>query len=153
ELGVLEGEKGWAKGWGKVKKGFEEKREDRRVEKGDEWGGDAGRIEEVRVMEMLEKKWVKMNDTINTQLVPPFEPLLASMPSGREIHSTTLYVPPQLDGNILEKMRAPPDPDEARAVMADDDEDSSDDDLSTENTVPGSFPSKSTGSAGASEYY
>ncbi|KAL8709236.1 MAG: hypothetical protein Q9220_005979 [cf. Caloplaca sp. 1 TL-2023] len=152
ELDVLEAEKGWAKGWGKVKKGFEEKREDRKAEKGGDCGGDAGRMEEVRVVEMLEKKWVKMNDTINTQLVPPFETLLASMPSGREIHSTTLYVPPELDADILEKMRAPPDPDEARALMADD-EDSSDNDPSTDKIVPGTFPSNSAGNIGASEYY
>ncbi len=57
--------KGWVKGWGKVKKGFEEKREDRRIEKGGEWGSDAGRIEEGRVVEMLERKWTKMNDTVS----------------------------------------------------------------------------------------
>lgn len=68
ELGLKvgeEGEKGWAKGWGKLKKGFNEKREDKRLEKGGEWGADAGRMEEGRVVEMLEKKWVKTNDTVS----------------------------------------------------------------------------------------
>lgn len=67
ELGATGSEdgKGWAKGWGKVKKGFEEKRADRRIEKGWEWGNDAGRIEEGRVVEMLERKWTKMNDTVS----------------------------------------------------------------------------------------
>lgn len=62
--GEEEGGKGWGKGWGKVKRGFEEKREDKRIEKGGEWGADAGRIEEGRVVEMLERKWVKVNDTV-----------------------------------------------------------------------------------------
>ncbi|KAL8772264.1 MAG: hypothetical protein Q9209_002476 [Squamulea sp. 1 TL-2023] len=56
--------KGWTKGWGKVRKGLEEKREDKRIEKGGEWGADAGRLEEARVLEILERKWVKMNDTV-----------------------------------------------------------------------------------------
>jgi hypothetical protein len=51
--------------FGKLKKGWEEKKEDRRVEKGSHWGADAGRAEEQRVLEMLEKKWVKMNDTVS----------------------------------------------------------------------------------------
>ncbi|KAL8849768.1 MAG: hypothetical protein Q9221_005251 [Calogaya cf. arnoldii] len=139
--------KGWAKGWGKVKKGFEEKREDKKIEKGGEWGLDAGRIEEGRVLEMLEKKWVKMNDTINTQLIPPFEPLLASMPSGREIHSSTPYVGPELDIDVLERMRAPPDADDARALAGD--EDSSEDEAH-EDGLPGTFPSRV---AAADDYY
>lgn len=67
ELGLKggeEGEKGWAKGWGKLKKGLDEKKEDKRLRKGGEWGADGGRMEEGRVVEMLEKKWMKMNDTV-----------------------------------------------------------------------------------------
>ncbi|KAL8931664.1 MAG: hypothetical protein Q9216_007123 [Gyalolechia sp. 2 TL-2023] len=134
-------------------------------------------MEEGRVVEMLEKKWVKTNDTvsvfaavtfvllrcdieladlkgqINTQLVPPFEPLLAGMPSGREIHSSTTYVPPELDPDVLEKMRAPPDPEEARALMAADGADSSDEEGPVESGLPGSFPGKSPYDNTASEYY
>lgn len=65
ELGLAfkdEGKKGL--GLGRLKKGWEEKREDKRVEKGSHWGADAGRMEEGRVLEMLEKKWSKMNDTV-----------------------------------------------------------------------------------------
>ncbi|KAL8931454.1 MAG: hypothetical protein Q9211_006948 [Gyalolechia sp. 1 TL-2023] len=155
ELGLKvgeEGEKGWAKGWGKLKKGFDEKREDKRFEKGGEWGADAGRMEEGRVVDMLERKWVKTNNTINTQLVPPFEPLLAGMPSGREIHSSTTYVPPQLDADVLETMRAPPDPDEAKALLADG-VDSSDDEGPVESGLPGAFPGKSADDHASSEYY
>ena len=73
ELGVSGGgregeEKGWAKFSGKLKKGYEEKMEDRRVERGGESKVDAGRMEEGRVLEMLEKKWVKMNDTVRASL-------------------------------------------------------------------------------------
>lgn len=46
---------------------------------------------------------------INVQTIPPFEPLLAAMPSGREYHSPKQYVPPSLDQGILSAMRAPPD--------------------------------------------
>jgi len=69
ELGFLgsgekDAEKG-LKGLARFKKEWTEKREDRRIEKGAEWGGDAGRMEEGRVVEMLERKWVKMNDTVS----------------------------------------------------------------------------------------
>ncbi|KAL8916243.1 MAG: hypothetical protein Q9172_006389, partial [Xanthocarpia lactea] len=150
-LGTNEDGKGWTKGWGKVKKGFEEKREDRRIEKGGEWGVDAGRLDEGRVVEMLEKKWVKMNDTINTQLIPPFEPLLAGMPSGREIHSSTPYVAPELGEDVLGSMRAPPDPDDARALMNDDD--SSEDEAPAAGGLPGAFPNRTPSGSAANEYY
>jgi hypothetical protein len=52
-------------GFGKLKKEWAEKREDRKVEKGANWGADAGRLEETRVIEMLEAKWTKQNDTVS----------------------------------------------------------------------------------------
>ena len=48
----------------KFKKDWTEKREDKKVEKGSDWGSDAGRFEELRVNEHLEAKWTKMNDTV-----------------------------------------------------------------------------------------
>lgn len=51
-------------GLSKLKKEWTEKREDRRVEKGTTWGSDAGKLEETRVVEMLEEKWTKQNDTV-----------------------------------------------------------------------------------------
>jgi hypothetical protein len=51
-------------GLSKLKKGWQEKREDRKVEKGEGWGSDAGRFEEGRIVDMLLKKWEKMNDTV-----------------------------------------------------------------------------------------
>lgn len=51
-------------GLGRLKKEWTEKREDRKVEKGADWGADAGKLEEVRVIEVLETKWTKQNDTV-----------------------------------------------------------------------------------------
>jgi hypothetical protein len=44
-----------------------------------------------------------------TQAIPPTGPLLAQMPSGREIHSIKPFQPPVLDAATLEAMRAPPE--------------------------------------------
>ena len=49
----------------KFKKDFNERKEDKKIERGGKWGGDAGRFEEARVIEMLEKKWNKFNDTVS----------------------------------------------------------------------------------------
>ena len=51
-------------GLAKFKKDWTEKREDKRTEKGEDWGRDAGRLEEARIIEVLEKKWNKINDTV-----------------------------------------------------------------------------------------
>ncbi|PNS18576.1 pH-response regulator protein palC [Sphaceloma murrayae] len=112
ELGIVAGDdSGQRRGLKGLKQSWTEKREDRRVEKGvEDWGLDAGRFEEARVVEWLEAKWVKSNDTINVQAVPPFEPLLAQMPSGREYHTPTPYSPPTLPPEVLNSMRSPIDP-------------------------------------------
>ncbi|RQM05080.1 hypothetical protein DH86_00003658, partial [Scytalidium sp. 3C] len=81
-------------GFGRIKKDWAEKREDRRIEKDAAWGSDAGRLEEGR---------------INTQQIPAFGQLLSTMPSGREIHSVKPYVPPLLESSTLLTLRAPPD--------------------------------------------
>jgi len=58
-----------------------------------------------------------------TQVVPPTDPLLAQMPSGREIHTLKPFQPPLLDATTLEAMRAPPDrSDEAGAYPSSDEE-------------------------------
>jgi hypothetical protein len=77
ELGLTskdEGKKGLS--LSKFKKDWSEKREDKKIEKGTHWGADAGRLEEGRVLEMLEKKWVKMNDTVSPLLPPLVEMLM-----------------------------------------------------------------------------
>lgn len=56
----------------KLKKEWTERREDKRIEKGEEWGGDAGRLEEGRIVDMLEKKWNKINDIVSYfKYIPP----------------------------------------------------------------------------------
>jgi hypothetical protein len=69
ELGVEVGKEGKKTGLARLKKGWSEKREDRKVEKGAKWGADAGKLEETRVVEMLEAKWAKQNDTVSFVLV------------------------------------------------------------------------------------
>lgn len=74
--GVMDGSAKREKGLSKLKREWTERREERKMEKdagGRERGekgeldpGDnAGREEEGRVIEMLESKWVKMNDTVS----------------------------------------------------------------------------------------
>jgi len=67
ELGMStnDDDAGKRKGFKGLKQTWAEKREDKRVEKGGEgWGLDAGRLEEARVIEWLEAKWVKSNDMV-----------------------------------------------------------------------------------------
>lgn len=60
-LGSTEGK---SSGLSKLKKGWQERKEDRKVEKVEGWGSDAGKFEEGRILELLMEKWVKMNDTV-----------------------------------------------------------------------------------------
>ncbi|KAL4786252.1 hypothetical protein BJX76DRAFT_129818 [Aspergillus varians] len=108
-----------SRGLSKLKQGFRERREERRMEKGAGGerlekgelgpGDNAGREEEGRVLEMLETKWVRMNDTINTQLIPSSADYLANLPSGRDVlPPQPPYALPFLDEEHLVRMRAPP---------------------------------------------
>ena len=69
ELGFSQKENEDAKlrGLRKFKKDWTERREDKKVERGGEWGSDAGRLEEMRIIEYLEAKWTKMNDTVGSR--------------------------------------------------------------------------------------
>ncbi|KAK2748786.1 hypothetical protein FQN57_000367 [Myotisia sp. PD_48] len=111
-------------GFARLRREWSDRREERKIEEATsssktqsaeletdiDYGDDVGREEEGKVIEMLEKKWVKMNDTINTQSIPPSTSLISNLPSGRDIHSTPAsYVPPTLDPEQLERMRGPPD--------------------------------------------
>ena len=62
---VKEAEGGKIKGLSKLKMEWTQKREDRKVEKGREWGSDAGKVEETRVIEGLEQKYIKANDLVS----------------------------------------------------------------------------------------
>lgn len=84
---------------------------------------------------------------MNTQAIPPIGPLMATMPSGREIHSLKPYVPPALESSVLESMHAPP-------VSADNygDDASSDDEPVAQDPV-GAFPGTRADYAGSGSYY
>ncbi len=155
ELGLAsELEDGKRKGFRGLKQSWQEKREDRKIEKGGEWGMDAGRFEEARVVEMLEAKWDRENSTINVQTVPPFEPLLARLPTGREYHSPQPYEPPTIDPYTLTQLRAPPDPEDL--AFRGDEEDSGGEDGYGRSNPPGAFPGAGTDygrSATSNSYY
>lgn len=74
ELGVDISDKGKRSSGGglglsKLKKGFKERREDKRVDgDGSAWGADAGRLEETRILELLDAKWSKVNDTVSVEV-------------------------------------------------------------------------------------
>ena len=57
-------------GLAKFKKDWTERREDKKVSKGGEWGSDAGRLEEARIIDKLRSKWNKMNDTVSLIKLP-----------------------------------------------------------------------------------
>ena len=93
----------------------------------------------------------------NTQVIPSSDHLLASMPTGREIHSMQLYRPPELDKDVLAKMRAP-----AGAIDSafDEIDDDSDDDAadnpdakSSFKDLPGAFPSAGDEYSAEGSYY
>ncbi|KAF2204165.1 pH-response regulator protein palC [Delitschia confertaspora ATCC 74209] len=149
ELGFSSYDNGEGKssGFSKLKKGWAERKEDRKIEKGQDWGADAGKFEEGRIVDMLMQKWVKQNDTIGNQLIPPWESLVTAMPSGREYHTSQPFVPPTLDESSIIKLRAPPEPND-RAFEGN--EDDSDMDEEKTSTPIGGFPgSKSQYSEGS----
>ena len=102
-------------GFGRLKSEWKERREDRRLldqgsgKAGKDWGLDAGKAEEGRVLEWLERKWSKMNDTVNVQVVPDWRPLVAAMPSGRDALTAKAWVPLSLEEEEVSRMRAPPE--------------------------------------------
>lgn len=52
-------------GFARLKKDWTERKEDKKILRGGEWGNDAGRFEEARIIDMLKSKWNKMNDTVS----------------------------------------------------------------------------------------
>jgi hypothetical protein len=80
-------------GFSKLKKEWQEKREDRKIEKGVDWGTDAGKFEEGRIVDMLLKKWEKQNDTVRLFiLLLPVRKLLTLLgwySAGTSIRATT----------------------------------------------------------------
>ncbi|KAI9694415.1 MAG: hypothetical protein M1822_000031 [Bathelium mastoideum] len=154
ELGVWKGAKGDEqnknRGLAKLKREWTEKREDRKIEKGgEEWGLDGGKAEEERVVDWLDEKWSKTNDTMTVQTVPPHDFLLASLPSGREYHTPKPFQPPSLDEATLTTMRAPPDP---QPNSFEDDDESTEETTIDEDPI-GAFPGTGKQYAGNTVYY
>src|SRR2546421_5955590 len=85
---------------------------------------------------------------ISTQTVPPPEPLLASMPQGREMHFIKQFELPSLDEDVLARMRAPA---EGKEYVAEEDS-GSDDDMPASDPV-GAFPGTRADYTGESAYY
>ncbi|KIW04029.1 uncharacterized protein PV09_04852 [Verruconis gallopava] len=152
ELGFAEDE-GRSRGFSRLKNSWKERREDRKVERGDaEWGSDAGRFEEGRVLEMLSTKWSKMNDTVSVQIVPSFDPLVSNMPSGRECHQPKPYEIPSLEEDVLARMRAPPEPSDLK-MYGDEPDSAEDSDNDALHEPPGAFPGPKADYASNSAYY
>ncbi|KAJ5157677.1 pH-response regulator protein palC [Penicillium canariense] len=149
-------------GFSRLKREWAERREEKKIGKdagggrGDKGaldaGDDAGRDEEGRVIAMLESKWVKMNDTINTQPIPASAPLLSKLPSGRDIHTPPApYMPASLDEDQILRMRAIPD-ESVNARFGSDPDDSEEEPVSLGGpATPGGFPDRSQ--TASSVYY
>lgn len=90
-----------------LKSSWSSSREDKRLARGaSDWGLDAGKFEELRILDWLEKKWVKMNNTVNVQLVPEWRELLNHIPSGRDVHEKKVWRPPTLGEEEVVRLRA-----------------------------------------------
>lgn len=112
ELGMEIKDTGEKSVFEKLKSGYAERKEDKRIAKGDgTWGADGGRAEESRILDFLEKKFTKENNTINVQIVPEWKPLLALMPSAMVFPVEEKWKPETLAEAELAAMRALPDED------------------------------------------
>lgn len=141
----------------RFKSSWSESKETRKLEKGEteEWGADAGKGEEARILEWLEKKWAKQNDTINVQLVPDHKALAGQLPSGREAFGSGVgkWTPSQLDEDTLARLRSPID-----EPMPEDEPSSGEDDdprhaNSDSRHAPGAFPSSQGAHDSGGGYY
>lgn len=88
---------------------------------------------------------------MNVQLIPSSEPLLASMPSGREYHTQKPFTVPMLDVDVLARMRAPPDP--SNAVFKGSEEDSGSDEEGSGTAPVGAFPGTRAEYSGSNAYF
>ncbi|RMD42480.1 hypothetical protein DV735_g2645, partial [Chaetothyriales sp. CBS 134920] len=98
----------------KLKTSWTEKREDRRLAKAaDSGGGSSGGsgwlADESRILDFLDRKLTKENDTINVQPVPDWRPLLSTMPTGMHITINDRWLPTPLSEDELIAMRSLPE--------------------------------------------
>ncbi len=158
ELGVKE------KPLPRVLQNWKDKKEAERIEKGRmRWGYDAGRGDEGRVLDMVEKKWAKVNDTVSIskrrykvrlgltsqqmtmQKIPSFQALLASMPSGRECQQPTTFSIPLLPESALAALRGPPEPKSSGWVDSDESGSNEGDSTDPVGAFPGTAKNYSAG--------
>ncbi|KAF3158649.1 hypothetical protein TWF751_001368 [Orbilia oligospora] len=110
-------------------------------------GSDAGRMEEAMVLNELERKWRRINDSVNFHAIPSTSSLLAKLPTGRFMFpENQTWTPPKLSSSELSQLQIQaPNGGEPDWVGADD----SDDDIMgppESSMPPGGFPrSQSTG--------
>lgn len=91
----------------KLRRGLSERKEARHLAAADgSWGLDAGRAEEVKVLEALEEKWRKLNDSVMFQPLPEMGELNKRIPSGREIHSLKIWEAPRLGADEMRALKA-----------------------------------------------
>ena len=149
ELGIDMSKDGTrSSGLNKLKTTWNEKRADRRIAKGDSsWGVDAGKAEESRILDYLDQKLTKENNTVNVQLVPEWKPLLATMPSGMVMPIDEKWKPAVLEEDDLARMRGPPE--DGEGVQGDD---SSDEDNEKKSRPVGAFPGTTQDYHGPSYY-
>ncbi|KAL7275266.1 hypothetical protein RUND412_001794 [Rhizina undulata] len=85
-------------------KQFRQQREEKDFDSS-KWGIDAGKNEETRVLEALEAKWRKLNDSVMFQsLLAPGE-LKGKIPTGRQFHELKGWEPRGLSGEELRALR------------------------------------------------
>lgn len=90
----------------KLRRGLSERKEARHLAASDgNWGLDAGRAEELKVLEALDDKWRKLNDSVMFQTLPETGELNKRIPSGREIHSLKIWEAPRLGGDEMRALK------------------------------------------------
>ncbi|KAK6358494.1 hypothetical protein TWF730_007827 [Orbilia blumenaviensis] len=109
-------------------------------------GPDAGKLEEAMVLNELERRWKRINDSVNFQTVQSTSSLLAMLPTGRPVFpENQTWTPPKLSSSELSQLQTQaPNGGDLDWVGVDD----SDDDMSPPegSMPPGGFPrSQSTG--------
>lgn len=129
-------------GLSKLKASWNERREDRRIEKGSSrWGSDAGKAEELRILEYLQRKFVKSNDTVHFQKVPAYKSLVGGLPSGINMPiGDEKWRGMVLGEDELVQMRGLPDGDEMDRDSSGDEEDGAGGYGMTPKRPVGAFP-------------
>ncbi|ETN43744.1 uncharacterized protein HMPREF1541_02903 [Cyphellophora europaea CBS 101466] len=149
ELGIEISSTGSKSTFSKLKNTYAERKEDKRIAKGDStWGVDGGKAEEGRILAFLETKFTKANDTINIQLIPEWKPLLAQMPGAMVFPVNEKWKPVTLAEDELAAMRALPDGDNLEQGA----ESSDEDEVGKERRPAGAFPGTDE-EYGRSNYY